>query len=1760
MVMPDGTQVPLGSLAVRATEFTVGTEGLAAMPAELPPMSGYTYALELSADEAITAGAVSVDFDQTLVQYVENFLDFPVGGPVPVGYYDRQRASWIAADNGRIVEVLGVDPQGRAELDIDGSGEPADPAELAALGVTDDERIEVASRYPTGTTLWRVPIPHFTPWDCNWPYGPPSDAEEPPDPERPREDSDPEDDDAPGRDEDKPRCQRGSLIECENQALRETISLVGTPLNLHYNSARTPGHKVASRLEATLSLGSVPASLDRIRLTISIAGRRFQTTIAPAANLKYIFDWDGLDSYGRLAIGSREAQIDLDYIYPAVYYESDTFPQTFARPSPSLTVLRELDRAEVVFRKSFRTRLRAPSFESGDFGWTLSNHHRYDPASRTLYLGNGEKRTADDVAARVVKALPGATSLTRSAWDIIQTPAGDVLFSYSAIPWVYRLAPDGSLTNFAGSGAPGNSGDGGPATDARFQLPRGLAIGRDGSVYIVDTLNHRVRRVDPDGIITAFAGTGTAGFSGDGGSATAAQLSSPQDVVVAPDNSVWISDGNHRIRRVDPSGIISTVAGAGGGPLGDGGPAAQAHILGPNHLAFGPDGALYLSQGLHRVRRIGLDGVIETVAGNGVQGFNGDGGPATQAEVADPRGVALDSAGNLFIGHSSNNGPVSERLRRVGQDGVIQTVGGGGSTLPDGVPALGARLLPEAMSFAADGDLLVTNAVTAPIVLRITNGFEVLGNQELAIPAAVGEELYIFDTNGRHLRTVNVLTGSDRWTFNYDPEGLLIAVIDAFGNTTVIERNPGGEATAIVGPYGHRNELDLDPNGYLSSITTPEGLATTLTYSQEGLLETMTDPRDGIHTYTYTALGRLIRDENAGGGFKELSRTVIDGGHRVVLTSLLGESTTYESTLSATGDRLRRMTRPDGFSEDTLIKPDGTRSVDLPDGTQLTARLGPDPRFGMQKPILLESSVATPSGLQHTTTRARNAVLTDPLDPLSLETLSDTWTINGRSYAREYNALTREVLLTTPEGRQTTLALDQNSRPILIDLPGSDAVRLSYDSRGRLDTIRQGSGAAERVVDLDYDLLGRLDPLTDPLARVTDFVYDDDDRPLSAILPGGRAIAFSYDGNGNLQTLTPPARPAHALDYTPDDLQELYDPPDVGVSPDTTTHLYDQDRRLETIVRPDGGMMTLQYNLDRLSQLSFPTGSISYGYSTSTGRLETITGPGGQIVTYGYDGFLLTSRALSGQVSGLVEHTYTDDFWLQSESVNSANTVTYEYDDDGLIEQVGALDVHRDPITGIETGTTLGLVTTFLSTDSVFGELTGLSASVSGTEIFRIDYPVRDKLGRIVERTETIGGVTDTYLYSYDTAGRLKGVTKNGMPLASYTYDDSGNRLTYDGPFGTIGTTTYDDQDRVLAYGGTTFTYSANGELASRTENAQTATYTYDALGNLRAVSLPDGVDITYLVDGVGRRVGKKVEGILVQGFLYRDALNPVAELDGSGAIVSRFVYGIRANVPDYIVKGGTTYRILADHIGSVRLVVNVATGSVQQRLDYDEYGRITQDSSPGFQPFGFGGGLYDHHTGLVRFGVRDYEPLYGRWTAKDPILFGGGSLNLYRYAQNDPVNAFDPNGLRVENKCKCTIFVKPEGTGEAIPLRPGEVYEAGQDGVATPDRPGWVFKTVDGVDVTVNDDAEVTTDANVTTFPLSTPYFTVPMPTPGSAERLVGQAFAGWKDRDWLDGLHSKDPPDHGWDALFDSVPASERPDGSPTGTPGLAPALICF
>lgn len=325
-------------------------------------------------------------------------------------------------------------------------------------------------------------------------------------------------------------------------------------------------------------------------------------------------------------------------------------------------------------------------------------------------------------------------------------PKGGIVIADTANHRVRRITPGGVITTIAGNGVAGFAGDGGPATGTSLRSPSSVAIDHNGNLFILDAGNSRLRRVALTGTIVTVAGTGVAGYSGDGGPASQAQISPSLDsglAVDAQDNLYLTDTGNHRVRKITPAGIITTIAGNGqAGFSGDNGPATAASLNRPSGtVAVDTAGNLYIPDTDNdRVRRVAASGsIVTTVAGNGVAGFAGDGGPPTQASLRRVIGVALDGAGRLYINDTGNN-----RVRRVAiitlatgaTTARINTVAGGGTTLPgDGGLSTDIYLNAKGVAVDFDGNLFIAN--TAPNLVHKVIGLTAMPGPVSFAPASL---------------------------------------------------------------------------------------------------------------------------------------------------------------------------------------------------------------------------------------------------------------------------------------------------------------------------------------------------------------------------------------------------------------------------------------------------------------------------------------------------------------------------------------------------------------------------------------------------------------------------------------------------------------------------------------------------------------------------------------------------------------------------------------------------------------------------------------------------------------------------------------------------------------------------------------------------------------------------------------------------------------------------------------------------------------
>ncbi len=1654
IVLADGTTQAVTSLHIRSTEYTVGENGPQAMPAPLPPYSGYTYAVELSADE-VPEGAELV-FSQPLVHYVENFIGFPVGSAVPTGYYDRKQGAWIAAENGRVIEILEI-RGGTAILDTDGDGAEDDAATLAALDVTPEEQQSLAGLYPAAASqplsLWRVPIPHFTPWDHNWPYGPPMDAELP---ERP-----------PRKPEPKKPCKTGgSIIACQSQLLGEQIPVVGTSYSLVYSSDRVPGFTESRTLDIPITGDSWPASLERVDLEIAVAGRSFREIFTAQNNLEYRFTWDGLDAYGRAVPGLTPVIYQVCSTYPGIYYSvQDEFANAFNRlgggPNSGITSV-QMGRNILLCVQQGAVLGGLPEEVGIAPGWSLDRHHFWDAGARVLHLGNGDKLALSELygtilylsrrgnhavtegpAAEVDFPLHHLNLAISPSGELYVSSASGTYYSQNRGHVIFRIDGQGMIHLVAGRpGYRGYSGDGGPATEAQLDDPGSMAFGPDGSLFFYDggriAGTRRVRKIDPEGIITTVAGGGTDTSSfPDGVPALGATLgdgSLGRDVSqldVGVDGSLYLVLRNYAcIRRVGTDGLISTVAGicrtGGAAPYwGDGGPATEAVLPNVGGLAVAADGSFYLTT-VNTVRKVTPDGLISTVAGmtpeattGFTSGFSGDGGPGTEALLSAPRALSLADDGTLYIADTGNN-----RIRRLQPNGIITTVAGNGAAV--GVPTGGeiARLAPlpylfdltvggdgstlyvssySYTGFSSAGDQYGNQYAGSSIIQVGPRRVQVLQQDDLVVPSEDGGELYVFDYNGRHLQTLNAVTGAILYEMTYDGEKRLVALTDGDGNVTVIERDAAGVATAIIAPTGQRTELAYDLNGYLAGITNQAGETTAMTYGPDGLLATFATPSGAESLFEYDSLGRLTRDTGPDGGFQAFSRTETDDGYTVAKTTAEGRVTEYTMTQLPDESRSSRVTYPDGSWMETVSGTDALQTVTYSDGTVITQQFGPDPRFGMLAPVVTSSTVTAPSGLSSVTTQTVTATY-DPTDATVLTALDTQMTVDGRVTDYHFDVATRTLTTTEPDGTVTTSVTDDLGRVVEVQpAPGIDPLVYTYNTFGLLTRVAQGTSQ----IDYTYDEFDQVDSVTDPLGNAEQYAYDAANRMTELTEPAGTVYGIGYNADGRRTAVTMPSSDAHQLTYSAGGLLTGYDPPDLGLFEKT----YNRDGDLTVFTLPSGATVTNGYDPASGFQVSsvYPSATTTLTYApNSNGRLASMThAPVGastpQTTAYAYDGGLLTDITYGGVADGHFGFTYStlaypDAILLESgsDSVNLALT----WNDALALTGVGDFTWNRSGPAGQVSSIGDAGFTRTLTYDSA-GRIDSSAVVVNGTTVYAYDV-TRDAGGLIVQKDETTDGA-HTYAYSYDANGRLSEVVLDQTQPETYGYDANGNRTLASGV-----AATFSRDDAVTAVGTTAYAYDLDGHLTQRGD----LQFTYSAVGELLAATLADASVIQYAYDGMGRRVAR-TSAAGTRTYLYGNPDVPyqVTALRAENGVLHVYYYD-EDGVLYALDRGAERFYIGCDPVGTPKVVAD-ATGAVVLHREFDAWGRLLTDSNPGFLlPFGLAGGLYDPDTQLVRFWHRDLDTLSGHWTTHDPALYGGGQFNLTQYAGADPVNGRDPTGL----------------------------------------------------------------------------------------------------------------------------------------------------
>jgi RHS repeat-associated protein len=615
--------------------------------------------------------------------------------------------------------------------------------------------------------------------------------------------------------------------------------------------------------------------------------------------------------------------------------------------------------------------------------------------------------------------------------------------------------------------------------------------------------------------------------------------------------------------------------------------------------------------------------------------------------------------------------------------------------------------------------------------------------------------------------------------------------------------------------------------------------------------------------------------------------------------------------------------------------------------------------------------------------------------------MTDQVTIDGHAYTSMYTVDPHTIAYTSPEGRQAIATLDERGRVISFARDGLDTITFSYDGRGRLATAAQGA----RSFDYIYDATGMAASVTDAAGRQTHYAYTPSNHLAQTTLPGGELFTFGYDADGNLAEVIPPLGANHAMTYTPVDRLASYTPPD-GI---TAAWSYNADHELTGASLP--GDIQEVYGLDgagRIEEFSYPGTTVSFAYSDQTDRIAEITRiavVGTQSIGFTYNGASLISANWSGVANGAYTYTYGSDLQLNNITLDGGSQIALSRDADGLLTSYGPITFIRAGPGGDPTQISSGPLDIVYAYNPL-AEFSERSITVSGQALYR-EQMTFDESGRLTQKIDTWLGDQRNYSYTYDADGQLLSIMLDGDTSEQYGYDANGNRTSRKLETSPLETATYDSQDRIVQQGALNYQFDAAGFLTGRGSD----TFTYSTRGELVQARV-GGQTINYAYDGFGRRVSR-ADSAGVYQYLYGNPDNPfqlTAARDPSG-VLSEFYYDEGSRLLA-IQRAGIWYYAASDFLGTPRVIAD-SSGSVVKSLAFDGFGRQVSDSNPGFiLPVGFAGGLADMATGLVRFGLRDYDPEAGRWTARDPVLFDGRQSNLYVYASNNPVQLADPLGL----------------------------------------------------------------------------------------------------------------------------------------------------
>ncbi len=1468
LLMPDGSTQPVSGLTLRMTEFTVGTNGHKAMPAELPPTSAYTFCAEFSANEAVNMGAKTVQFNQPVWGYVENFLNVPVGMVVPNGYYDRERAAWVPSLNGSVLKILGV-TNGLAQVDLTGSNVVADATALADASFTAAELQQLAATYSPGQSIWRVPLSHLTGWDWNWAFqivrqfiytNLPGDKPQ----------VNPKDTTPP----------RYGAVNLSSQVFEESVPLVGVPMALNYSSARVPDYRVAAKAVVPTLPPPAPPDIFGVDVQVEVAGKYTDIQNAP---LDFVtISWDGYDVYGRYLGGTRQAHVVIaveafpDYagwdIVSMLQNLLVSLPLFGSFGDAAFAGGHGLQGGHTLYTvgATFNRLLTIPDHRTiGLGGWSLTPHHSYDPVSHFLYLGDGtvlkQDRFGDSMGPMQV---PDVNKFLKVAAGPDGTLYFQAYFNSSYGSRLCKLGTDGQFAFLSGPSydlsviyvgtEPGFAqADGKPALQAYVDLVGDMTVGPDGSLYYRDQAYGSIGRINPQGILHRVLGVGPLVYPPDGSLARDARSQSTDatgHIAVGRDGTVYYDNfwntgclpgdygcGTNFIRKVAPDGRVYTVAGQGGALLAEAflsptngwrsqmGLKAHEALLTPiRAMAVGPvDGTLYVSPvaagyGVGGIYKITPDGTLGMVMNAvplpsaGLEPYGDDGTNAATfapyyGTLGGPNVLQAAQDGSVTFAENYAGVPSVSVIWRITPGGILQRLAGRGTgtsvSFPDQPSQQGANPLQVAfVSFWLDF------AVGPDGSLAVVNS---AGNAYHIGAAAAG-----YTGPGQQLQFPSE-DASELYVF--DARGLHLRTLNTLTGSTnwSFAYDANNLVTQLRDGNGLTTTVERDASGLPTGIVGPYGQRTTLSLDANGFLAAISNPVREVTRLTNSPGGLPLSVTGPlndtytvaydADGLATQVRDPLGGGQDLASTNLGTEVITTSTTTLGNVDKRDLLLLPSGTTVRNNLFPDGTSTVEslAASGFQTFTNnngLGGCMDFG--------GGPRFPTGTRLPTLLDMAISPGGPEDKLTLTysaTLSDT------NNPFSVTALTNQ---TTVNGQRSLATYDGTNRVWLCTSPEGRQAMVKLDGQGR--PIRsQTSGHA--AVDILYDSQGRVIEIQQTAAvglRRATLSYDSLGQLATLTDPLGRTKQYSYDGAGRLQQLT--LADGQAANFQSDAEFHLTS----VTPPGRPAHRFEHNAvgLVTNYVPPavNGLDESVHYAYDadgNLMQVSLPDGQNVLFTRGPGGRIDQLVLGTGPTLSYAYG---------QGPASGLATNivsTTGDSLHLDYQGPFTTN-ITWS----GAITGSLSLTLNADflPASQSVNGaaisysydrdlllTQAGNLT--LTNDPASGFITGTSLGIVS------DQRRFDDRGLL---TNYVASVSGTPVWSvalaYDLVDRLtnKSETVGGTKRNfSYAYDVAGRLQQV-------------WQDGALA---ATYTYDANGNRLTR--NAETAAY--DAQDRAQACAAP---------------------------------------------------------------------------------------------------------------------------------------------------------------------------------------------------------------------------------------------------------------------------------------------------------------------------------